>query len=80
MFAQIMSMKWDKMNRFSVANNDLTSITDGTKVVFPNAYTSDESKANNYDPLISLQDHHHQYMNPSSLVLQSNNFLNRHIK
>lgn len=79
MFAKIMFIKCDKMNRFFVANNDLTSITDGTKVVFPHAYTSDESKANNYDPLISLQDHH-QYMNSSSLVLQSNNFLNRHIK
>lgn len=61
------------------ASNELPAITDGSKIVFPHVYAaSGESKPSNYDPSISVPDHH-QYMSQSSLVIQPNSFLSRHI-
>lgn len=56
----------------------MPTLSDGTKIVFPHVFASSaETKQNNYESLLTQQEH--QYMAQSSLVIQSNNLLGRHI-
>lgn len=59
-------------------NCEMSPLSDGTKIVFPHVFTSaSESKQNSYESLLTQQEH--QYMAQSSLVIQPNNLLGRHI-
>lgn len=60
-------------------NNDLSPISDGTKVVFSQVYSSStsDSKSTAYESMVGVPEH--QYMGQPSFVIQQNNsFLSRH--
>ncbi|XP_065211753.1 uncharacterized protein LOC135839590 [Planococcus citri] len=58
-------------------NCDIPTLSDGTKIVFPHVFTSSSESKQNYESLLTQQEH--QYMTQPSLVIQPNNLLGRQI-